>query len=486
MPSASEVASGNGPEGALSVGGLAAPAGTLASLLHALPIGVAVLDRALRITHGNAEWTRLCGVVLPGQTGAPLAEALPDLVRQLEPALRDLVEGRRAVLDWRLTLPAAHDTVAPVEVTIAFHPIAASPGEVTGVLAVLRDMAGEQALNRSEARFRRVVEAAPDGMAMVNAQGRIVLVNETLERLFGWSRAELIGQSIDCLMPEPVRNRHPELLTQFFADPQARDMAARRELYALRRDGSQFPVEIGLNPMEIDGSLHTLATIVDVTERRADRALLERALSEKTALLQEVHHRVKNNLQVISSLLSLQSRGVSGPARVALAECQSRVKAMALIHQLLYERNDFSAVALALYLQRLCSLLRDGVSRKQVSLDLDVEAGAEELRLDLDCAMPCGLLVNELISNALKHAFPDGRRGSVRVGLRRLDTGHCLVTVADDGIGLPPDIRPGTTQTLGFQLVPLLVNQLGAELALTVQAGTCFDITLNLGGRATP
>ena len=286
-------------------------------------------------------------------------------------------------------------------------------------------------------------------------------------------------------MPAAVRGAHHAWLAAYFQAPQARDMAARRELFALRRDGTLFPVEIGLNPIDVDGLPHTLATIVDVTERKADRAMIERALAEKTSLLQEVHHRVKNNLQVISSLLSLKARNLAGNERAALDESRHRVQAMALIHQLLYERHDFSGAALAPYLTRLCTLLRESSGRPGVALRLNVVPPADAYALDIERAVPCGLLVNELVTNALKHAFPEGRGGTVDVGLRLADDGICLLTVGDDGVGLPEGVRPGDTTTLGFQLVSLLAEQLGGQLhvlaPLQQGVGAHFEIRMPQG-----
>jgi two-component sensor histidine kinase len=261
-------------------------------------------------------------------------------------------------------------------------------------------------------------------------------------------------------------------------------MAQRRKLFARRRDGSEFPVEIGPTPMSTPEGFRVLATINDVSVREEARRAVEQALSEKTALLNEVHHRVKNNLQVISSLLNMQARNASPELRAGLAESQGRVKAMALIHQLLYERNDFSRIELGPYLERLCALLRashlDG--RNEVSLQL--EARDSNISLDLQRAVPCGLLVNELITNAIKHAVPDGRSGRVRIELAALNDGRGELVVADDGVGLPADLEPGNTRSLGFQLIPALVDQVEASLEIDRSAGTRYALRFPAAARS--
>jgi PAS domain S-box-containing protein len=366
------------------------------------------------------------------------------------------------------------------------EPIIDSNAAVDGAEQLKRVL---DSLGKSEARFRRVVEAAPEGMVMVDAHGRIELVNRALERLFGYQREELIGEVIELLLPDNVHHLHRGHRQGFMRAPQERPMSRRDGLMGRRKDGSQFPVEVALNPLGEGESGEVLATVLDITHRKADEAARERALAEKTALLQEVHHRVKNNLQVISSLLNLQSRASEPSARAVLAESQHRVQAMALIHQLLYERNDFSGVEIGLYLGRLCELIRASNGRASVALVVTlqpVQASDEVLMLDLQRAVPCGLLINELVSNAYKHAFPDGRAGCIEVSLTRDGGGAACIRVQDDGVGIPPGVVLGETASLGFQLAPLLVDQLGGTLALPRGDGACFEIRFDTRSPSSP
>ncbi|MFT3733705.1 MAG: PAS domain S-box protein [Rhodocyclaceae bacterium] len=364
-------------------------------------------------------------------------------------------------------------------------PLRNEMGQITHLVPSAIDISarksGEEALSRSEERFRCVVEAAPDGLAMVNRDGRLALVNSGMERLFGYSRQEMIGQPIEMLMPERYRGRHVGLRSSYMQAPTTRDMAGRRELYARRKDGSEFPVEIGLNALTTAGGEHVLATIADVTTRKADQALLERAVTEKTALLNEVHHRVKNNLQVICSLLNLQARTAASEAKAVLDDSQNRVKAMALIHQLLYERSDFSSVQLSVYLGRLASLLREALGEARSRVTVNVNLGNADISMDLQRSVPCGLLVNELVTNAIKHAFPDDRHGSITIRAELVSDKRARIVVEDDGIGVPPHIEIGHVRSLGFQLMPLLVDQLGGELLLLRDKGSRFELYFTPG-----
>ncbi|MBV8679610.1 MAG: PAS domain S-box protein, partial [Aquitalea sp.] len=234
-------------------------------------------------------------------------------------------------------------------------PLRDESGRIVNLIASATDITArkqnELALQISETYFRQVVESTPDGLMMVDGKGVIRLINNRMEEMFGYSRHQLVGESLGKLLPEPFRQQHVGLVEGFFRQPSARSMANRKPLFAQRQDGSQFPCEIGLNPMQVASEPLTLACITDVSERYQAKQELEKALQEKTVLLGEVHHRVKNNLQVISSLLNLQSRNATPEVNKALLDSQNHVRSMALIHQLLYERNDFSRIPMSVYIE---------------------------------------------------------------------------------------------------------------------------------------
>lgn len=398
-----------------------------------------------------------------------------ELQRWLEDCVGRVARG--AVVRADVTVATRHDGRIALDFMLA--PLRDVHGDVTQIVASAVDItdrkAGVDELRRSETRFRQVVEGSPGPTALVDRNSVITLVNGALETLFGAPRERLIGGPIDALIPLRYRERHGGLFQSFFAAPRARDMAGRRELYALRANGEEFPVEIALNPVELGGEMHVIATIIDVSARRSAQAALERALADKTALLGEVHHRVKNNLQVISSLLNLQCRVAPPGAQSALADSQLRVRAMALIHELLYEHDEAASIGLAAYLQRLIRLLQESAGGMTPVVRLVFRHAGCEIALDPQRAVPCGLLVTELVTNAFKHAFVGRGDGCIEVSLEATAAGS-LLTVADDGIGLPPGFELGATRSLGFQLVPMLVNQMSATLEVNSGAGTRFDI----------
>ncbi|MET0379953.1 MAG: PAS domain S-box protein [Spongiibacteraceae bacterium] len=344
-------------------------------------------------------------------------------------------------------------------------------GDLRGFAKVTRDISTRK---RLEERFERVVEAAPSAMVMINGTGTIEMVNAQAERVFGYPRAEMLGQPVEMLVPESARHAHPKLRAHFFSQPVSRPMGAGRDLYGRRKNGSEFPVEIGLNPIETDEGIMVLSAIVDISDRKQKAARIEAALQEKDILLGEIHHRVKNNLQIVYSLLDLQAARIDDPTLLGmLQDSQNRIRSMSLIHQTLYESKDFSRVDFASVLDALVPALMNSYSLNPENIAISIDA--HEVLLPLNQAIPCGLIINELIANALKHAFPDQRSGKIHIALNLETQNSVVLTVSDDGIGMPPlDIK--NTHTLGLKLVSLLTDQLSGEMATNYVNPTQFQL----------
>jgi two-component sensor histidine kinase len=223
----------------------------------------------------------------------------------------------------------------------------------------------------------------------------------------------------------------------------------------------------------------------DITESRERETALGAALQEKDTLLRELYHRVKNNLQVITSLLSLQLRSLpQGDARLALQESADRVRAMALVHEKLYQSKNLASIALDDYIADLCRQLGNAAGAPERGILL--EASAEPVEVGLQIAVPLGLVLNELLANSLRHGFPDGRGGSIRVRLAHGANDELQLTVADDGIGLPPGLNPTSCRTLGLKLIHALASQLDGSFSLENRDGTVARLTFRFGGAKRP
>jgi two-component sensor histidine kinase len=249
----------------------------------------------------------------------------------------------------------------------------------------------------------------------------------------------------------------------------------RWEWHSRRKNKTYDLIETPLK--NIDGTISKLTILRDITERKRAEEQIKASLREKEILLREIHHRVKNNLQIISTLLYLQSGYIKDKeAFEMLKESQNRLKSMALIHDKLYQFKDLGKIDIARYIRELATDLFHsyGVKPDGVRLKIDVR----EIVLGVDTAIPCGLIINELVSNSLKHAFPDGKEGTIRIELlRSVNDNTFTLIVSDNGIGFPKDLDFRNTGTLGLQLVITLVEQLKGTIELDRSEGTEFKIT---------
>jgi two-component sensor histidine kinase len=227
------------------------------------------------------------------------------------------------------------------------------------------------------------------------------------------------------------------------------------------------------SPGEVRGAV---GVFHDITERKKAEELVAASLREKEALLREIHHRVKNNMQIISSILRLQGQYIKDPAlNEVFKDCQGRIRTMALIHEMLYQSKGLARIDFKAYLQSLVGMLLRSQSNKAVTLrhQFDIDS----LQLTMDIAIPVGLIANELLTNCLKHAFAGREKGLVRVALKGHNDGAIELTIADDGRGLPADFAPEKSASLGLRLVRILTDQIKGKLEWRGTGGAEFVLT---------
>jgi PAS domain S-box-containing protein len=342
----------------------------------------------------------------------------------------------------------------------------------------------------SEATSRSLFENASQGILTVDREGRIVDANAMAQRQFGYSGAEMIGEPVEMLLPESFRAHHIGHRTGYALKPYTRPKGQGMDLVARRKGGSEFPVEISLSFVaEHQGGGLAMAFISDITARKQanqerDRliARLEGALAEKTVLLKEVHHRVKNNLAVIAGLLGMQADAVEDERlTMALEKSQQRVTSMAMVHEYLYATEHLDRVNFGKYVLELSNEL---CASYLISDLVIIAIEAEEIDLPVDRAIPCGLILNELLSNALKYGFPGGRSGKVTVRFARLETGELSLSCQDDGIGVLESFDWQHSGSLGLKIVQILTKQLDGELTLERSGGTRFELRFLAAGIA--
>lgn len=331
-------------------------------------------------------------------------------------------------------------------------------------------------VNLAESGFQSFLETVPDAMVVVDESGLITLVNSQTLKLFGYGAGELIGQLIEVLLPQRFRDQHVTQRTKYVEAPKVRAMGVGLELLGLRKNGTEFPIEISLSPVRTENGLLIASAIRDTTTRREIENRLRASVREKEVLLKEVHHRVKNNLQVISSLLNFQADLITDSAtRSMFQDTRARIKSIALIHERLYQSEDLIHIDFAEYIRGLMDDLFDsfGTHRDRIRLAVDIDGAS----LDVDTLVNCGLIVSELATNSLKYAFPNDAMGVLAISLKSGDADNLTLTVQDDGIGLSPEAATQKKNSLGLKLVRGLAKELGGSLQIDSGKGTRSIIT---------
>jgi PAS domain S-box-containing protein len=315
----------------------------------------------------------------------------------------------------------------------------------------------------------------------LDPEGRFIYVSPSCERITGFSADEFMndpGLFMKIVHPDDFR-----VLTEHFGQVLKRDTDVHQiDFRIITKDGEERWIEHICQPVfGSDGTwLGRRASNRDSTGRKLAENRISAALAEKVVLLKEVHHRVKNNMQIITTLLDFQGESIHDKETVkAFRDCQDRIKAMAIIHERLYESTDMASIDFAGYVEGLSRYLFNTYLIDPGRIRLNIEA--DGVSLGIDRAIPCGLIINELVSNALKHAFPGNLQGEVNVVFHRGEDGFITLRVSDNGVGLPPGLDFTRAETLGLQLVNMLVRQLRGEASVEMGMGTAFAVRFHGG-----
>jgi PAS domain S-box-containing protein len=369
--------------------------------------------------------------------------------------------------------------------------------------------------------FRLMISGVKDyAIFMLNPNGRIVSWNEGARRIKGYAEEEVLGKNFSLFYPEEDRSHKPG------RDLDIATRAGRLEDqgWRIRKDGSRFWADVVITALrDEEGSLMGFAKVTrDITDRKLseesmrrfkselERRVIERtyqlatsnshlkqeiaerrraeerlrgSLAEKETLLKEIHHRVKNNLQLVYSLINLESRHVHDKRTLdGLRDCRERIRAMTLVHEKLYRSPELARVDFGDYLQELAEgLLRSySVDNREVRLSV----GKEKVFLSIDEAIPCSLILYELISNSLKHAFLERRKGAIDISLHKSEDGNFLFVIKDDGVGWPDGLDFRHTTSLGLNLVCALARQLHGKIDLKNDGGTEFSLLFPSAAKA--
>ena len=403
-------------------------------------------------------------------------------ILEQELPIQQAIEMKKEIKKVLLELSFADGSTRKIETSAA--PLFDTQGYPRGAIGVMVDVTERQRLEdhlrQSEERYRTVVEDQTEVVIRVRPDRTFTFANDVFCRTFGIRREDLIGRKWPSVVYPEDLNRVAQEISQISPT----NPIVQIENRVIVANGKIRWMEwINRGFFDPSGELLEIQSVGrDVTDRKQAEAEIAASLEEKQVLLKEIHHRVKNNLQVICSLLDLQSHyALDEATRSMFRESQMRVRSMALVHERIYQAEIFSSIDFDEYLQSLITQMADcyaPVANQAIRFDLKLEA----LRLSISEAIPCGLLVNELVSNCLKHAFPSGR-GTIRISLIRAGEQANLV-VQDDGIGISDTVGTAAPKTFGLQLVEALVKQIHGQLTIERQNGTRVQITFPLGNKS--
>jgi len=437
-------------------------------------------ERILGLKRAEIEGRNYVGpewkIIRPDGTTMPPEEMAGPLAMKEKRLVKDVVMGYKCPdgsISW---------------INVSASPILNEAGKLTGVVGTFVDITkrklAEAALCESEEKYRALAHNAMDGIYIINPEG-FEYVNPAFEEIFGYKAEEVCHKDFnffDLIYPEDRKI----IAEREIARKKGKRLPSMYLFRVMTKDRKLKHVEVNTVPLP-GKKVRILGILRDIKERMQAEKQVKASLREKEVLLRELHHRVKNNMQVISSILNLQSSRIKDKNVLEMfKKSRDRIRSMALIHEKLYQSKDFARIDLARYVQSLASHLFHSynVDPNVVRLKTDVE----DVFLDINTAIPCGLIINELVSNSIKHAFPKGRargdkgkvRGEILISVHSDKNGQTTLLLADNGMGLPKDFDIRKTKSLGLQLVNDLANQLEGSIKLQRRRGTAFRITFSL------
>lgn len=345
------------------------------------------------------------------------------------------------------------------------------------IIVVERDVSerllSHQELKHRESMFSNLFHSSPIGIAQLDRHQEIESVNQSFEEIFGYTQEEVKGLELDKLIvPDDEYQDALELSTSEIA-----------KVYSGKRrtkSGNIIDVIVCAVPVLVDGKIISMYGIyVDITERKRAEEKLKSNLREKEVLLAEIHHRVKNNLAVITGLLELQAlNSENEDAHKVLKDSQMRVNSIALVHELLYQSDDFSQVDIPIYLKDLAKVISNSLERR--AIPVNIEFDLDQIKMEITQAIPCGLILNEILTNSYKHAFTDREEGEIFISFKNSED-KIVYKVSDNGVGLPEE-NEEDKQSLGMTLVKTLGRQLDAETNIYSDNGASFEFRFEKKG----
>jgi PAS domain S-box-containing protein len=320
-----------------------------------------------------------------------------------------------------------------------------------------------------------------EGICLIRADDSVtVYTNPKFDQMFGYDAGELIGQHVSVINYEDDQITAKSVNEVITANIMQYGEFTY-EVKNIKKDGTCFWSSATSSVFEHPEHGTVFVTVQqDITEQKQAEEKVKASLKEKEVLLKEIHHRVKNNLGIVSSLLQMQYRRTQdSQATAILLDSKNRIASIALVHEKLYRSDDLANINFAQYIPDLTTHLFDSYNVSSSNIQLNIQV--EDVSLDIETAIPCGLIINELVSNALKYAFPMDCTGKIQVSLSQASNHTLILIIRDNGVGLPAEFESKKTKTLGMNLIQGLVKQLRGTLEINSQQGTEFKISFTAG-----
>jgi PAS domain S-box-containing protein len=340
-------------------------------------------------------------------------------------------------------------------------------------LEIKERIEAEARLNRSEELHRFLADNTVDVISLIDTELNRLYISPSCEKFYGYTAQEILK------MPDQLSLVAPDFqseLNQHFVEVFRAKKASSCIYKVLRKDGTTFWAESTINPVldPVTNEVEKLITVVrDISERMKHEEELSENSRQKEYLLREIHNRVKNNFAILISLMNMQrSQSVAPELSTSLNDLQLRVRTMSLVHEQLYKSQEISTIPFDNYLHHLAHIISSSYNNKHVQLQTEIAPCS----VAIEIALPLGLIVNELITNAYKYAFPGGNTGVIRVILNRESEHEFCIIICDNGIGLPADFAMDTAQSMGSQIVGILIEQIEATINVSSNGGACFRI----------
>jgi PAS domain S-box-containing protein len=437
------------------------------------PLGVAIIDLDYRFVSVN---TKLCDLL--GYTEDELIKLTFADITHPEDVKTDLEQLERLLQGdipyHKMTKRYVTKLGKVLWANLTGTLIRGERGEPLYLLGMVEDITGrkasEQALQESEEKYRLLHETMTDAFVSMDLSGRILETNRAYQIMLGYSEQELGNLTYLDLTPKKwhaleTKIVQEQILVRGYSDVYCKEYR--------KKDGSVFPVELRTFLIRDSAGSPSLmwAIVRDITERTNAEEQIKASLREKEILLREIHHRVKNNMAVIQSLLRIQSRyAKSAEFNQMLEDAQNRIRSLILAHELLYQSEHLTEVNFRKYVGKLLSHLVSSFSA--IGKGIKIRSEIQDIVLGIDTAIPMGFIITELVSNCLKHAFPADRRGEVSVSFRSVGDGEFEFNVRDDGVGMPTDIDAENPSSIGLDLVRIFVGLLNGTMQVSRDKGT--------------